>query len=315
MTIKRWAIGIFLFLLCVNGADAKDPAVAKVNGKEISNTDLQRYMAEKLPYLSFHSNMSEEKMKALRAEAIQELIDKELFYRAAEKNGVKADEKAVAEKLEKIRTSFKTEKEFQTALEKAGMSEQGLTDQLSRESMVQRYLDAEVIKKAEISDEDLAANYQANKEKYFAPERLKLREIFFKVPPDATKEEKAAKKAKAEEILNRAKKGEDFGLLAWEFSEDNYKYKSGDVGYMHRDMLLTEIDQALTQVSPGQTTGLIETIYGYYIFYLDSKLPTRQLLFEEVKDKLRKEIQQGREKDLKAKLIADLRSRAEISIP
>lgn len=315
MISKHWTAGILLLFVFFVFAEAQDLVIATVNGQQISNAELQRYMAEKLPYLSFHSNIAEEKMKVLREEATQELIDSELFYQAADKRGIKADENIVQQRLAKMRSSYKTEDEFQTALNKAGLSEQDLAHKLSRDSIIRRFLDSEVVKKAEISDEDLIAYYQENKEKYFAPERWKLREIFFKVPPDSTKEEKAAKKVKAEEVLKRAQKGEDFGLLAWEFSEDDYKYKSGDVGYMHREMLLPEIDQALTTVIPGEMTGLIETIYGYYIFYLEHKLPARQLVFEDVKEKLKKEIQQKREKDLKIKLIADLRSNAKISIP
>lgn len=315
MIMKRGIIVFLLLVGCAAAAFAEDMTVATVNGVKIGNAELQRYMAEKIPYISFHKTLSEEKMKALREEALQELIDKELQYQAAEKKGVRADETTVEHKLAGMRAQYKSDKDFQGALAKAGMTEQGVRQHLSRDNMVQQFLDAEVVKKAAVSDADLAAYYDANKEKYLAPERWKLREMFFKVPADATKEERAKKKEKTEEVLARAKKGEDFGLLAWEFSEDNYKYKSGDVGYLHRDMLLPEIEKALVDVGPGEMTGVIETIYGYYIFYVESKLPTRQLAFEEVREKLKKEIQQKREKELKSKLIEDLRTGAVISVP
>ncbi|NJD54776.1 MAG: hypothetical protein FIA94_00020 [Nitrospirae bacterium] len=315
MIMKKAVIGFLLLLGFAVAALADDAVVATVNGAQIRNADLQKYMAEKIPYIAFHKTVSEEKMKALREEALQELIDKELQYQAAEKKGIKPDEGTVEHKLAGMRAQFKSDKEFHEALAKAGLTEQGIKQQLSRDNIVQQFLDAEVVKKAAISDADLAAYYEANREKYLAPERWKLREMFFKVPADATKEERAKKKEKAEEVLARAKKGEDFGLLAWEFSEDDYKYKSGDVGYLHRDMLLPEIEKALVNVDPGEMTGVIETIYGYYIFYLETKLPTRQLAFEEVREKLKKEIQQKREKELKSRLLEDLRSGARISVP
>ncbi|MCA1590030.1 MAG: peptidyl-prolyl cis-trans isomerase, partial [Acidobacteria bacterium] len=89
----------------------------------------------------------------------------------------------------------------------------------------------------------------------------------------------AAKKTKAEEILNRAKAGEDFAALANEFSEDpgNKDPKTGEgKGGLYSDTpkgrMVAPFEQAALSVEPGQVVpNLVETDFGYHIIKLEKK--------------------------------------------
>lgn len=86
------------------------------------------------------------------------------------------------------------------------------------------------------------------------------------------------KKAKAEEILNRAKGGEDFAKLANEFSTDpgNKDPKGEPQGGLYKDVpkgrMMPEFEAAALALEPGQIApNLVETPYGYHIIKLDRK--------------------------------------------
>ncbi|MCD9188527.1 MAG: peptidyl-prolyl cis-trans isomerase [Pyrinomonadaceae bacterium] len=89
----------------------------------------------------------------------------------------------------------------------------------------------------------------------------------------------AAKKTKAEEILNRAKGGEDFAKLANEFSQDpgNKDPKSGELqGGIYKDVpkgrMMPEFEAAALALEPGKVAdNLVETPYGYHIIKLEKK--------------------------------------------
>jgi hypothetical protein len=90
------------------------------------------------------------------------------------------------------------------------------------------------------------------------------------------------KKAKAEEILNRAKAGEDFAKLANEFSTDpgNQNPQGEPQGGIYKDVpkgrMMPEFEAAALALEPGQIApNLVETPYGYHIIKLEKKGETK----------------------------------------
>ena len=89
--------------------------------------------------------------------------------------------------------------------------------------------------------------------------------------------DQSAKKTKAEEILNRAKAGEDFAKLAQEFTEDpGSKEKGGLYENVTAGQFMPEFEQAALALQPGQVApNLVETSYGYHIIKLEKKGETK----------------------------------------
>jgi hypothetical protein len=83
----------------------------------------------------------------------------------------------------------------------------------------------------------------------------------------------ADKKTKAEEILARAKNGEDFAALAKEFSEDpGSKEKGGLYEGVVKKQMVPEFENAALSLQPGEIApGLVETNYGYHIIKLEKR--------------------------------------------
>lgn len=86
------------------------------------------------------------------------------------------------------------------------------------------------------------------------------------------------KKAKAEEILARAKNGEDFAALANEFSQDpGNKNENGEPqGGIYKDVtkgrMVAPFEQAALSVEPGQVVpNVVESDFGYHIIKLEKK--------------------------------------------
>ena len=90
------------------------------------------------------------------------------------------------------------------------------------------------------------------------------------------------KRAKAEEILNRAKAGEDFAKLANEFSQDpgNKSPQGEPQGGIYKDVpkgrMMPEFEAAALALEPGQIApNLVETPYGFHIIKLEKKGETK----------------------------------------
>lgn len=105
--------------------------------------------------------------------------------------------------------------------------------------------------KLKVTDEDVAAYLQAH--------------------PELDNSE--AKKKQAEEILEKAKGGEDFAELAKTYSDDpGSKEKGGLYENVNKGMMQPEFENAALALEPGKITDkLVETPFGYHIIKLIKK--------------------------------------------
>ena len=83
---------------------------------------------------------------------------------------------------------------------------------------------------------------------------------------------------KAEEVLKRARSGEDFTKLAKEFStEPGAKEKGGDLGWFGPGQMVPEFEKAAFALKPGEISEIVETKFGYHIIKLeDRKTETKE---------------------------------------
>lgn len=81
----------------------------------------------------------------------------------------------------------------------------------------------------------------------------------------ATRSKDEAKKL-AEQLLNRAKGGADFGQLAHDFSDDpTAKARNGDLGSFDRQTMTKAFSDAAFALDVGQVSNVVETEFGFHI--------------------------------------------------
>ncbi|HEX8250198.1 MAG TPA: peptidylprolyl isomerase [Pyrinomonadaceae bacterium] len=117
--------------------------------------------------------------------------------------------------------------------------------------LARRYADKVLKEKIKVTDEDVQNYLKAH-------------------PELDTKKEK---RAKAEEILARVQKGEDFTALAKEFSEDpGSKDKGGLYENVRQGQFVPEFETVALGLEPGQVAPqLVESKFGYHIIKLEKK--------------------------------------------
>ena len=122
-------------------------------------------------------------------------------------------------------------------------------------------------------------------------------------------------KSELEAVRKRMLEGEEFSLLAKEFSEDPKTFdKGGDLGFMMKNQTLPEISSAVVNLKVGETSSVIESSLGFHIIQLTDKKESHPIALDEVKPEILNHLLKlETEKQLK-NYLSGLRKKSEIKI-
>jgi len=141
----------------------------------------------------------------------------------------------------------------------------------------------DIAKQITPTDAEVQAYYDAHIEEYRRGDEVHARHILFTVAHDAPPADKAAARKKAEEVLAKAKAGEDFIELAKTYSQDTTSVSGGDLGRFGRGVMTPAFEQAAFGLEPGQISDIVETPFGLHIIKLEEKLPAHTQSLDEVR--------------------------------
>lgn len=308
------ALSLALLLGWAPEASSQLKAVAKVNGAVLTERDLGEAFNKIIPAAIFHGGISPERRQAYRDKAVEQMINDELLYQEAVRMGLKVSRRRIKEARQDAVERLGGKKRFKQALETHGITQDEYEQMLRKKFLIEEILEAEVSQKAEVTDEEAREYYGRNKSGFMRPEAWRLRHILISVDPSAPPEEWEARRKRAEEALEKIKGGEDMAQVAWDYSDDRYRVKGGDLGLIHSGRLVADLEAAVRELEVGELSGVVQTIYGYHIVRVEEKKEPEQLSYEEVEDKIKRQLSAKRSEQNRKNLIERLRAEAEIEV-
>ncbi|OHB33719.1 MAG: hypothetical protein A2X84_02810 [Desulfuromonadaceae bacterium GWC2_58_13] len=281
---------LLLGISVVSPAVADSSVVAEVGGIPVTSYELQREFQQMIPMqVSFHGGISKEKLTEIQLKAHEKLIDQAYKVRYALAEEITVDSALVEERFSAVKAKFPDSDAFIGALGDEGAD--GFRASIYRKLLADKAEEAAVNRRVVVSDEQVARYYEERRASYMRPRQFKASQILVKVDPGSNKEERMALRERGESLLARARAGEDFYDLAYYNSDDRSKYVGGDLGYFHEGQTVAEFEEALKKLKPGEISDLVETMYGFHIVKLVESNAPRQLTFDEMKEKIRKNLE------------------------
>jgi peptidyl-prolyl cis-trans isomerase C len=152
--------------------------------------------------------------------------------------------------------------------------------------LAQEYLAKVITAGITVPEEDLKKYYQEHEKDFQQPEQVTVRHILIASLKDDRPEARERARARAEDIVLRLKKGEDFVKLASEFSDDqNSSQKGGELGTIAPGKTNSdEFEKAAFALTTGQISDIVSTSYGFHIIKQDGRKEKRTAPFSEVRD-------------------------------
>ncbi len=124
------------------------------------------------------------------------------------------------------------------------------------------------------TDQEIQDYYEQNLKSTFThPAQMRARHILLGVGAGANSTEKAAARAKADDILKKLKAGADFPTLAKQYSNDpGTKDKGGELGFFGRGELVKPFEDVAFALKPGEY-GIAESQFGVHVIQVEESKP------------------------------------------
>jgi len=290
---------------------ASDRVVARVNGVAITESQLVSEMERLYPSNTAHGGLRPEKMNEVREKALVELEVEELAWQRAQKTHAVVPPSQVEAEYQKMRRAFGA-KEFDQALQAHGVSKAQYFKDLARRLTLERLFQQKVVRPARMSEAALRAYYQKNLKKFQRPEQAKARLILVALDPKASPDDERKAREKAQSIYQQAQAGKDFAWLAEQYSDDFYKVKGGDLGWVHRGRLEPDFEKVAFSLPVGQVSQPFRTQYGYNLIKVEGRQPAQQMKFADVRGMLKAQLEEERARTLRSTLVEELKKGARI---
>ena len=138
-----------------------------------------------------------------------------------------------------------------------------------------------------VTDEEVREYYDAHPGEFSHGKRVRARHILFKTGgKDQESEKKAA--AEAEKVMEKLRKGGEFGTLAKKHSADEKTAsKGGDLGFIERGGMPKEFSDAAFSLQKGAFGGPVKTAQGIHLIAVDEVQEPGTTPFDEVRDRIR----------------------------
>ena len=182
----------------------------------------------------------------------------------------------------------------------------------------------------DVNDEETQKYYEDNKSRFTKPVLYRVNHIHLAtVKPSGEAEDEASKKKaarltkmineeakeKINSLLRKVKAGGNFAELAKEFSEDEASREQGGyLGDLHPDSTIPEIGKEMLKLKEGETSGVIQSQFGYHILKLDEIIPSKLIPFEETKTDIMNLLLKKKTRELFTKYVEDLGNKADIRV-
>jgi parvulin-like peptidyl-prolyl isomerase len=263
-------------------------AAVRIGTKDYSKSDLDRYFAVRLSEFGEPAYLDQVKSNLLEA-----FIEEKLLLIKAEQMGINPNPQTVRAMMEKIRATGAGNSDENADSNQEAELQQTVEDNLK----MQQYLHDFVAKNVSVSDRECESYYKEHLGDYVQNDVVRVSEIL------------VGELGLAQKLLAmlKAKSSKNFADLARVYSKGASAADGGYLGSFQRGELPDEFEKAIFVLSPGASSKIVSTKYGYHIFGVQQRIPAHQQKFIEVHDEIREKLLLEREREIMDRELASLR--------
>ncbi len=312
------SLGVFLFGFSVAAAapPSDDDIVAVVNGTPVYRRSVRAIVQGTILSQDSKAQPDAATVHRLAVDALDSLIDFELLFQASQAREISVSDAAVEEEVNRTLAKFKEKSAFDEALKSQGITETELRSDTHKSLAVNRFLEGEVLRDAHITPEQVEQYYAQNKEQFQHPPQTRASHILIRTTSQTDKQQKAAARGKAEQLLKLLQGGADFAEMARTHSQDPGSAQlGGDVGFFAKGEMDDAFEKATAALGKGELSGVISSAYGFHIIKVTDRRDAGYAALAEVQERIRAALLKSERRKRQSDFVAGLRKSATIQYP
>ena len=266
-----------------------DGYAAKVNDRVITRGEVRESLASMLPelYRTYQGAQLEEELEKAFVRARDEMVERALIMEAFALKGGGIPDQYVEDEIKRmINERFKGDKVlFEQVLTEQKKTRAEYMETIREQMAVGMLINEEVARRARITPSQVREAYEANKETYHIPEKVKYSVIV--LSKGETPEDQSVKRTEAEGIRLRLIDGADFGETAKAVSEGSRVADGGAFPWMQPKDVRSELRETMTLLPAGEISEIIETETQLYIVKMEARRQSGYKSFDEVRESIK----------------------------
>ncbi len=280
-------ISILCLASALQAQDVLEKVVAIVDDNIILRSEVQQFAYSLAIQSGLDPSKSPDKFNKILEQTLDNLItQKALLVKAKEDSVTVSDqqidsvlEEQIQQMVRQLGSEDRVEEYFGSPLRQIRRE---FRSEVEERLLVQKLQESKNFE-TQISRKEVEAFYKTFRDSLpVVKDGVRISHILVSVEASDTAIE--AVKVKAEEVLRRLRKGEDFAELAKQFSEDpGSSANGGDLGLVQPGDMVKPFEEAAFALSPGETSELVQTQYGLHIIQqskkVGEKIRARHILF------------------------------------
>jgi len=311
-----------------------DPVIAKGNGFEIKQSELDELMTGiKSSAAAQGQTIPQDQLMAYEVRMLTRLIQIQLLLQNSSDADKAAGRTNADLQISNLLAHAGSQEVFDRQLKAVGITPDELRAKMTQDATATATLTRELAVSA-VSDAAVKDFYTAHPEDFEEPEMVHVRHILLLTEDIATRaplpdDQVKAKRKQIDDILQRARAGEDFAKLAGQYSEDpGSKENGGELPpFAHASVdpahaMVPEFEAAAFALETNQISDVVTTSYGYHIIKLLDKTPATTLKLNDkvpltdvtVAEKIRDYLTQQETENLAPAFLDKLKKAADVEI-
>jgi peptidyl-prolyl cis-trans isomerase SurA len=234
---------------------------------------------------------------AQESEMFRELLSRMIDERLEEQTAAKANISVGPDEIDAgiKQVASQAHNDVATAVSEAkrqgGLSEQDYRDEIRRQVLEGKLIQLRVRNRVRVTEQDARAVYNRYVKENAKERTVDLRLLALAIPPDATQERAQARVTLAEELVKRARGGEEFCKLIHDYSDDpSTRDTCGSRGPVRVSQLSPELLNVVESLKPGEVSQPIvfrdPSGQSGVLIAQSSKTKLQDASFEQVKEQM-----------------------------
>lgn len=249
------------------------------------------------------------------SQALDNLIVKSLLMKAVDAEQIAVAEEDRTNAMARFQAALPAGATLEQILERNQWTREEFDKNLDLDVRINKLLEKHTGEIPESTEEEIQKVYDENKERFFVPESVSAKHILIAIAESDTPEDKAAKKARADEVHQKLVAGGDFAALATEYSDCPSKARGGDLGTFTKGQMVKPFEDAAFSQKPGEIGPVVETQFGFHVIQVQEHKDAHTLGIAEVHDQLARGLKNQKQQAAVRNYIEKLKADANIVFP